>query len=181
MLDLREVTEFLRDTGKYIIAIAVMLIIFTFLVMFQPVAGNSMNPTLKEGEVLLVSKLSKKFQRNEIVTVLVDQKSYVKRVVGLPGEKVEYMNGILYINGTGYREDFLGENVITNNFLFVDICSKEKCPNGVIPEDMYLVLGDNRGESTDSRDPKFGLVSKKQIQGKAIFRVWPVTSFGGIN
>lgn len=180
MYDWREISEFFRDFGKYIIIILVMILIFTFVVVFQPVAGNSMSPTLKEGDILLVSKLSKNLQRNEIVTVMVNDKSFVKRVVGLPGEKIEYMNGVLYVDGTGYREDFLN-GVKTNNFLFVDICDEEKCPDGVIPEDMYLVLGDNRPESQDSRDPKFGLVSKKQVIGKALFRVWPVTKMGGVN
>jgi len=183
MLDLRDITEFFRDFSKYIIAILVMFFIFAFVVAFHPVAGNSMNPTLKEGEIMLVSKFSylfSKIKRNEIVTVEVDGKSYVKRVIGLPGEKVEYMNGVLYIDGTGYREDFLESDVITHNFLFVDICSEEACPKGVIPDDMYLVLGDNRDESTDSRDPKFGLVTKKQIKGKVFFKIWPLNEIGGV-
>lgn len=180
MYDWREISEFMRDAGKYIVLIAVMILLFTFVVVFQPVAGNSMNPTLKEGDVLIISKLSKNLQRNEIVTVIVNDKSFVKRVVGLPGEKVEYMNDVLYIDGVGQREDFLN-GVKTNNFLFVDICDEEKCPDGVIPEDMYLVLGDNRPESEDSRSPKFGLVSKDQIIGKAIFRIWPITKMGSVN
>ena len=64
MFDLREITEFFRDFGKYLLLIIVMILIFTFIVVFQPVAGNSMNPTLKEGDVILVSKLSKSFLRN---------------------------------------------------------------------------------------------------------------------
>ncbi len=181
MFDLREITEFFRDFGKYLLLIIVMILIFTFIVVFQPVAGNSMNPTLKEGDVILVSKLSKSFLRNEIVTVIVNDKSYVKRIIGLPGEEVHYLNDVLYVNDVGYKEDFLSEEVVTNNFMFVDICSIEDCPLGVIPEDMYLVLGDNRSESSDSRDPSFGLVSKEQIKGKAIFKIWPINRFGGIN
>ena len=181
MFDLREITEFFRDFGKYLLLIIVMILIFTFIVVFQPVAGNSMNPTLKEGDVILVSKLSKSFLRNEIVTVIVNDKSYVKRIIGLPGEEVHYLNDVLYVNDVGYKEDFLSEEVVTNNFMFVDICSIEDCPDGVIPDDMYLVLGDNRSESSDSRDPSFGLVSKEQIKGKAIFKIWPINRFGGIN
>jgi len=181
MFDLREITEFFRDFGKYLLLIIVMILIFTFIVVFQPVAGNSMNPTLKEGDVILVSKLSKSFLRNEIVTVIVNDKSYVKRIIGLPGEEVHYLNDVLYVNDVGYKEDFLSEEVVTNNFMFVDICSIEDCPLGVIPEDMYLVLGDNRSESSDSRDPSFGLVSKEQIKGKVIFKIWPINRFGGIN
>jgi len=180
MYDFREISEFLRDASKYIIVIVLVAVVFTFVVAFQTVAGNSMNPTLKEGEVLLVSKFSHKYERNEIVTVVVNGKSYVKRVIGLPGEKVEYMNDVLYIDGIGYREDFLNDGVKTNNFLFVDICNEKDCPNGVIPDDMYLVLGDNRPESDDSRNPKFGLVQKSQIKGKVFFRLWPFGAFGKI-
>lgn len=181
MFDLREISEFFRDFGKYIIIILTMIIIFTFIIVFQPVAGNSMTPTLKEGDILLVSKLSKKYQRNEIVTVIVNDKNYVKRIIGLPGEEIHYLKGVLYINGTGYKEEFLSEKVITNNFMFVDICNENDCPDGKIPEGKYLVLGDNRTESTDSRDPSFGLISEEQIIGKAIFRIWPIGSFGGLN
>lgn len=180
MYDLREITEFLRDISKYIIALVAMIVIFTFIVAFKTVAGNSMNPTLKEGQIVLVSKLTKNYERNQIVTVVVNDKSYIKRVVGLPGEKIEYMNGVLYVNGKGYKETFLNEDIKTNNFLFEDICKKEDCPDEVIPEDMYLVLGDNRPESDDSRNPKFGLVPKSQVKGKVFFRIWPFNVFGGI-
>lgn len=181
MFDLREISEFLRDFGKYIIIILIMILIFTFIVVFQPVAGNSMTPTLKEGDVLLVSKLSKNYQRNEIVSLRVNDKNFVKRIIGLPGEEVHYLKGVLYIDGVGYKEDFLSEKVVTNNFMFVDICNETDCPEGKIPEGKYLVLGDNRPESEDSRTPKFGLVSEDQIIGKAIFRIWPIGSFGGVN
>lgn len=180
MFDFREISEFLRDASKYIIAVVILIIILTFIVAFQTVAGNSMNPTLKEGEILLLNKFSHTYERNEIVTVIVNGKSYVKRIIGLPGEKVEYMKDVLYIDGKGYKEPFLASNIKTNNFLFVDICSLDDCPDGVIPDDMYLILGDNRGESDDSRNHEFGLVSKKQIKGKAFFRIWPINRFGGI-
>ena len=181
MFDWREISEFFRDFGKYILIILIMIIIFTFIVVFQPVAGNSMNPTLKEGDVLIVSKLSKNYKRNEIITVIVDEKNYVKRIIGLPGEEVHYLNGVLYIDGIGYKEEFLSEKVQTNNFMFVDICNETDCPEGKIPEGKYLVLGDNRTESSDSRDPNFGPVDKDQIIGKAIFRIWPIGSLGGVN
>lgn len=180
MFDFREISEFLRDASKYIIAVVVLIVVLTFVVAFQTVAGNSMNPTLKEGEILLLNKFSHQYNRNEIVTVIVNGKSYVKRIVGLPGEKVEYMKDVLYIDGKGYKEPFLASHIKTHNFLFEDICSLEDCPDGVIPDDMYLVLGDNRGESEDSRNKEFGLVPKSQIKGKVFFRIWPINAFGGI-
>ena len=180
MYDFREISEFLRDASKYIIAVIILVIVLTFIVAFQTVAGNSMTPTLKEGEILLINKFSHHYDRNQIVTVSVNGKSYVKRIIGLPGEKVEYMKGILYIDDVGYKEEFLNDNVKTDNFLFVDICNEKNCPEGKIPDDMYLVLGDNRPESDDSRNPNFGLVKKSQIKGKAFFRIWPFHAIGSI-
>ena len=178
-MDLREVTEFFKDSMWYIIALLVIIFVLTFVVAFQTVAGNSMDPTLKDGQVVLVSKFSYRFSkigRNDIVVLKNHGKSYVKRVIGLPGEKVEYMDGILYIDDEPFKETYLDDNVETYNFLFVDVCSLEDCPNGKIPDDMYLVMGDNRAESIDSRDPSFGLVNKNEIKGKVFFKLWPLGS-----
>jgi signal peptidase I len=186
-MDLRDVTEFLRDAGKYIIILVVIVFIFTFVVAFQPVAGNSMIPTMEEADVVLVSKFAYKFssiKRNEVVIVKgTDGKSYIKRVIGLPGEEIHYLDNILYINGEPFRETFLGDGIETGNFLFVDICNEEDCPDGVIPEGKYLLLGDNRPESDDSRNQKVfgGLRSKKDIKGKVFFRIWPLNRLGKIN
>lgn len=182
-MDLREVTEFLRDAAGYIATIAVMIFIFVFVVAVQPIAGNSMSPTLEDTELSLVSKFTYKIskpQRNEIVILWKDKKSYVKRIVGLPGENIKYLNGILYINDVPFRETFLDESVVTSNFMFEDICSLEDCPDGVIPENKYLVLGDNRPESMDSRDNSFGLVDKKELKGKVFARIWPLSKLGKV-
>ena len=176
-MDLREITEFFRDFMWYIIALIVIIIVVTFIVAFQPVAGNSMNPTLKDGDIVLVSKISyilSSPKRNQIAVLNNNGKSYIKRVIGLPGEKVEYMDDILYINGEPFKESYLGEEVKTYNFLFIDVCSLEDCPEGVIPEGKYLVMGDNREESDDSRNPEFGLVDKKDLNGKVVFKIYPI-------
>ena len=183
-MDLRNITEFLRDMWNYIVIILIVVIIFTFVVAFQPVAGNSMHPNLKEGNVIAVSKFAYKLgkpKRNDIV-VLKDKnnKSFVKRIIGLPGEKIEYLDNYLYIDGDAFKEKFLGEDIVTSSFLFEDICSIEDCPKGVIPADMYLVMGDNRPQSDDSRNPEFGLVSKKQLKGKMLIRIWPLNQFGKV-
>ena len=177
-MDLREVTEFFRDFAGYIITIGVIIFIFTFVVAIQPIAGNSMAPTLEDAEISLVSRFSYLFgkpNRNDVVVLRKDKKSYVKRIVGLPGENIKYLNGLLYIDEKPFRETFLSEDVVTSNFLFEDICNIDDCPDGVIPNGKYLVLGDNRPESMDSRDSTFGLVDKKEIKGKVIFIAWPVS------
>lgn len=184
-MDLRDIKEFLKDFIGYIFAFVIIVIIFTFVVSFHPVAGNSMTPTLVEGDVVMVSKFSHKLfnlKRNEIIIIKAkDEKTYIKRIIGLPGEKVDYLNGVLYIDGKGYEEPFLQDDVVTGNFLFEDICSLDECPNGVIPEDMYLVLGDNRVDSFDSRDSEFGLVPLSDINGSVLIRVWPINSIGLID
>lgn len=179
-MDLREVTEFLRDFAGYIVTALVIILVFTFVVSLQPIAGNSMSPTLEEGQVVMVSKLFKNYQRNDIVVIKVNSKFYVKRIIGLPGERIDYLNGILKIDNVSYKETFLKEDVVTSNFLFEDICSSKECPDGVIPENMYLVLGDNRPESMDSRDSSFGLINKKSIKGKAFFKIWPINNLGSV-
>lgn len=182
-MDLREVVEFLKDTAGYIITIVVLLLIFTFVLAFQPVAGNSMSPTLEEGQVTLVSRFAYFFsfpKRNEIVIIKKDKKSYVKRIIGLPGENIKYLNGFLYIDDKPYKEDYLGNDITTSNFMFEDICDKKTCPSGVIPDDKYLVLGDNRMASEDSRSSSFGLVSKNEIKGKVIFKIFPLNQIGGV-
>ena len=184
-MDFREVTEFIKDFFGYILFVGALIILFVFVIAIQPVAGNSMHPTLKEGEMVIVSKLfynMGKPQRNDIVNVVDDKgKSYVKRIIGLPGEKIDYKNNVLYINNISYEETYLPEEIITRNFLFEEFCSLEDCPNGVIPEGKYLVLGDNRGESEDSRSPEFGLRKEEDIKGKIVFKIWPIKEFGRIN
>lgn len=181
MFDLREVTEFLKDASKYIIGLALLIIIFFVVLSFQPIAGNSMTTTLEDGDIVIVNRLLYKassVKRNQIVVVKTDGKLYVKRVIGLPRENISYMDNILYINGTSYKEPFLDDNIVTNNFLFEDICSKEECPDNVIPEDMYLVLGDYRNNSEDSRT--FGLIKRSEIIGQVVFRIWPINKIGRI-
>lgn len=182
-MDLREVKEFFKDFAGYIITIGVILFVFTFIIAIQPIAGNSMAPTLEDSELSLVLRFSyyiSKPKRNEVVVLRKDKKSYVKRVVGLPGETIKYLNGKLYVNGEPYKETFLGEDIVTSNFLFTDICPKEDCPDGVIPEGKYLVLGDNRPESMDSRDKTFGLVDKSELKGKVIAKIWPINKMGKV-
>ena len=183
-MDFREIAEFIKDFLGYILTLLFLIVLFVFIISIQPIAGNSMYPTLKEGDLVIVSKFFYnigKPKRNEIVNVKDDLgKSYVKRIIGLPGERIEYLDNILYINDQPYNEIFILENIETGNFLFEDICPIEDCPGGIIPEGMYLLLGDNRSESADSRSPEFGLRKEKDIKGQIIIKIWPIAEFGGI-
>ena len=181
-MDLRDIKEFFRDFMGYIITAVIIIVIFTFIISFHPIAGNSMTPSLEEGDIVIVNKFYPSFfdfKHFQIVIVKKESKTYIKRVIGLPGENVSYSNNLLTINDEHFKEPFLGD-VTTDDFQCEDICDLEKCPDGVIPEDYYLVLGDNRNDSNDSRNKKFGLVHKDEIKGLVILRMWPVNKLGKI-
>lgn len=167
-MDLRNITEFIKDASKYIIVIIFILLFFIFVMGLQQVIGPSMNPTLNEGDIIITNKFIYRFksiERNDVVVISQDEKYMIKRIVGLPGEKVEYQNNDVLINGKAYKETFT--NSETEDFTIQDL------GYDVIPEDMYLVLGDNRENSLDSRT--FGLISKNQIIGKAWIKIWPIS------
>ncbi|MBP3766299.1 MAG: signal peptidase I [Bacilli bacterium] len=167
-MDLRDITEFFKDTFKYIMVAVIVFLLFIFVVGIDQVVGPSMNPTLKEGDVIIVNKLLYRFKdikRNDIVVLSQDEKHMIKRVVGLPGDNIEYIDNYLYVNGKKYKEPFI-KDVITEDFSLKDLGYDK------IPKDMYLVLGDNRENSRDSRN--YGLINKKQIIGKTFIRIWPL-------
>lgn len=167
-MDLRNITEFIKDASKYIIVVIFVLLFFIFVMGLQQVIGPSMNPTLNEGDIIITNKFIYRFksiERNDVVVISQDEKYMIKRIVGLPGETVEYQNNDVLINGKAYKETFT--NSETEDFTIQDL------GYDVIPEDMYLVLGDNRENSLDSRT--FGLISKNQIIGKAWIKIWPIS------
>ena len=111
-MDLRDIKEFFRDFMGYIITFAVIVFIFTFVIAFHPIAGNSMTPNLEEGNIVAVNKFYHNLfdmKRNQIVIVKKESKTYIKRIVGLPGERISFKNNVLYVNDQGYKENFLGD------------------------------------------------------------------------
>lgn len=172
----------IKDLIPYIIIVIIVILIRTYLVTPVIVSGDSMYPTLKENEVLLLSKITYRvsdINRFDIVVINVNKElpngkkiktKIIKRVIGLPNEYVEYKNNTLYIDGKELKNDY---NFETKDFSLEDISTYKK-----IPEDKYLVLGDNRDVSADSR--VIGLIDKKDISGKAIFRIWPITKLSKV-
>ena len=173
-MDFREITEFFKDTLKYLIVIVVVLVIVLYVVTLQQVVGPSMQPTLNEGDVLILNKFHYYLfdvKRNDVVSLKYDGSKYlIKRVIGLPGESIYYKDNILYINGNPYKENIV-EGLITEDFDLKDLGYDK------IPDDMYLVLGDNRGNSLDSRNKEVGLIKKEDIIGKVFIRIWPLNGF----
>ena len=128
-----------------------------------------MYPTFYDNDILILNKLKYRFsdiERGDVVALRFEDTNYlIKRVVGLPGEVVEFKDNQLYINGKVVEEDYLGEDVVTEDFQLSQI-GYEK-----IPEGMYFVLGDNREHSSDSRE--LGLVTERDILGETSIRIFP--------
>lgn len=172
-MDFRSFNEFIKDVSKYVIVAILVFAIMFYVISMQQVVGPSMNKTLNNNDVILIDKLSYKFtspKRNDIISFEYAETKYlIKRIIGLPGEHIKYEGGILYIDGKGYEE----KNKLNEITLDFDL---KLLGFDTIPDDMYLVLGDNRTNSLDSRNFKVGLIRKKDIIGKAIIRIWPLNS-----
>lgn len=147
--------KFIKELIPYIIITIVVVLIRLFIVSPVQVDGLSMYPNLKNNEYLLLNKFDKTYSRFDIVVLKHNKDKLVKRVIGLPGEKVYYKNNKLYINDEHVEEDFIDTE--TADFTLSQI------GYNVIPEDYYFVVGDNRGDSKDSRI--IGLVSKEKLEG----------------
>ena len=164
-MDFRDIKEFIKDAFSYLIVILIVILIVVYIVTLQQVVGSSMNPTYNESDILVLSKIHYnlfEINRNDVVSLKYDNSKYlIKRVIGLPGEHVYFKDNILYINNEPYE----------NNFETADFDLNE-LGYDVIPDNMYLVLGDNRYDSLDSRE--IGLISKEDIIGKVLFRIWPL-------
>lgn len=161
--------KFLKEIIPYVLVVALALIIRTFVFTPVRVDGASMYPTLENNQVLVLKKYANNYQRFDIVVVKYNQDRLVKRIIGLPGETIEYKNNILYVDGKKVEEPI---KVETNDFSSKDLGSFK------IPSDCYLVLGDNRSNSTDSRI--IGFINKEDILGITNLRIWPLNKIGFI-
>lgn len=167
-MDLRDIKEFIKDTLKYFIIIILVLLTIIYVISLQQVVGPSMKSTFDDGDIIIVNKFIYHFKdisRYDVVVIKHQEKIYVKRIIGLPNEHIEYKNNILYIGSKAYSESFT--DALTDDFKLEDLGYR------TIPNNMYLVLGDNRENSEDSRE--FGLINKSDIIGRASIRIWPLT------
>lgn len=167
-----KVKKIIKEIYPYILIVLIVVLIRTFIITPVQVEGTSMVPTLKDNEILILKKYQHKYERFDIVVFNFGKDRLIKRVIGLPGETVEYKNNKLYINGKRIKETFK-TNSKTSNFKLEDINHKK------IPKGYYFVMGDNRNNSVDSRI--IGLVSEKDIQGSTNFSIFPFDKIGKIN
>lgn len=152
-----------------VIALLLVILVRTFFISSYVVKGSSMLPTLEDGNKLIVNKLVYHIGDLERFDVIVfhatEQDDYVKRIIGLPGDTVEYTNGQLYINGKLHEEEYLEDFGAAGT----DETGEFKV---FVPEGKLFVLGDNRKDSRDSRD--FGFVDIDNVVGKVNLRYWPL-------
>ena len=163
--------EKIKPLLPYIIIIAVVLFIKAFIVTPIKVNGESMYPTLEEGDIMILNKTAYYFsepKRFDIVVINTKDNYIIKRIIGLPGEEIEYKDNVLYVNGEEVEEPV--EGLQTDDFTSEELGSKK------VPENSYLVLGDNRPESYDSRS--IGFIQKNQILGRTTLTIFPFNRFG---
>jgi signal peptidase I len=145
----------IKELVPYVVITVIVILIRMFIISPVRVEGTSMYPTLSNNEFLLLSKYDQSYERFDIVVLKYKNERLVKRIIGLPGETVEYKNNTLYINGKEVEEPFI--NVNTDDFKLSELGYDK------IPDNYYFVVGDNRGSSLDSR--VIGLINKKDLQG----------------
>ncbi|MBS4177142.1 signal peptidase I [Lederbergia citrea] len=171
----KEKNELWEWTKALLIAIGLAAVIRYFLFAPIVVDGLSMMPTLHNGDRMIVNKLGKPERFDIIVFHAPEQKDYIKRVIGLPGDTVEYRDDILYINGEPYAEPYLNtyKEQITDGPLTADF-TLEEIPNGqkTVPEGELFVMGDNRRFSKDSR--QIGTIPIEKVIGDTNVVYWPL-------
>lgn len=171
-MDWLTIKEFIKDSIKFILVVFVLMFLMVYVVSITQVVGNSMSPTLENGEVLILNKAKYRFsevKRGDIIAFTYEDTKYlIKRVIGLPGDYISIKDNKVYINGKYYKENYL-KDIDTPNFELTNLGYTK------VPENMYFVLGDNRDNSLDSR--KIGLVNKADIIGEIAIRFWPINKF----
>ncbi len=158
--------EKIKEISPYVLIVVVIVVIRIFIATPVKVDGDSMYNTLNDNDIVLLSKLSS-IDRFDIIVLKENDNNatIIKRVIGMPGDKVKIRNNKIYINN----------KIIEDEYAYGETSDYDEITLG---DDEYFVLGDNRLISKDSR--YFGAIKKSDIKGKAVFRLFPFTKFGSI-
>lgn len=176
---MKEIIKELAGWLLYIVLIiALTWTVVTFVGQRTEVSGSSMETTLSDKDQLIVDKMTYRFRDPKRYDIVVfpyqyqDNTYYIKRIIGLPGEPVQILSGMVYIDGMRLDEHY-GNEIMENPGI-----AEEPLTLG---EDEYFVLGDNRNNSSDSRASDVGLIHRKDLIGRAWIRVWPLSQIGVIH
>lgn len=162
-----------------LIILSITYIVLGFVEQRTYVDGNSMFDTLSDGDSVFVDKVSYRFKNPERFDIVIfkflytDDTYYIKRLIGLPGETVQIIDGKVYINNELLEDDVYGYEIMNEAGI-------AEAPV-TLGDDEYFVLGDNRNGSTDSRRSVVGKVHRDQIIGKAFMRIWPLKNIRMLN
>lgn len=169
----------LLSTSLYLLIVLVLtFVIVTYIGQRTKVIGSSMEPMLTDGDNLIVDKISYRFEDPKRFDIIVfpfryeEKTYYIKRIIGLPGETI-YIDGegAIYIDGELLEESYGKEVIVDPGRAYEPI---------TLGEDEYFVMGDNRNNSSDSRDPVVGNIHQDEFVGKAWMRIWPLDKLGMI-
>lgn len=172
------IRELLEWILYIIVIIGVSYLIITYVGQRTRVDGQSMETTLSHGDNLIIDKISYRFRDPERFEIIVfpfeytENTYYIKRIMGLPGETIQIIDGYIYVNGVQLEEHY-GAEVMNQAGIAAEPIT--------LGPDEYFVLGDNRNHSSDSRDPSVGVLKREQLMGRAFLRIWPLESAGVID
>ena len=174
--------EIIKELAGWLLYIVLIIAFTWFVVTFvgqrTEVSGSSMETTLSDKDQLIVDKMTYRFRDPKRYDIVVfpyqyqDNTYYIKRIIGLPGETVQILSGMVYIDWMRLDEHY-GNEIMENPGI-----AEEPLTLG---EDEYFVLGDNRNNSSDSRASDAGLIHRKDLIGRAWIRVWPLSQIGVIH
>lgn len=182
-----ETNVFIDLLQTVVVALSICVVIYLFIATPNEVHGQSMEPNFHDKELLLTNKIIQLLGGTQLQAVVGDYKrgdvvifkhtlsqdDFIKRIIAIEGDSVMIKDGSVYVNNVKLNETFLpnGRRTEAGNFLTEGQMVK-------VPEDSYVVLGDNRGNSTDSRSNLVGFVKRSQLKGRVFFRYWPLDTFG---
>ncbi len=180
VLLVRRFVNFVLDfLETIVVALSIFVVIYLFLMQPHEIKGDSMKPNFQDKEYILTDKISYRLHapiRGDVVIFKAPVNpdvDYIKRVIGIPGDKVKVQNGTPFVNGEKLKEDYL----VDQTFLFPGSFMAEGVEI-IVPEGKIFVMGDNRSHSSDSR--QFGPININSVVGRAFLRYWPINSIGVI-
>jgi signal peptidase I len=178
LLDKHISNKFLREAADWALAIFFAVIVFLVLQNFvfrtAKVDGISMEPTFQNNDYVIINRfiyIIGEPQRNDIIAFPYPQdnrENFIKRIVGLPGDDIDFIDYRFYINGTRLTDPFSSTYTYLDDVLFPE----------TVPEGQYFVLGDNRNASQDSRSSEVGFIRREDILGRVRTRFWPLDNVG---